>query len=66
MLVFLLLILLVFTDGLYKMGKGKYNSDSHAESIMYWTTDLGFDVDISEFVKSETEERNEHGWMCHV
>lgn len=35
------------------MGIGKYHSGSTAESIMYWTTDLGFDVDISEFVQSE-------------
>jgi len=48
------------------MGKGKYGSDSAAESVMYWTTDHGFDVDISEFIKSEKEEKTEYGWMCHV
>jgi hypothetical protein len=37
------------------MGKGNYRSDSVAESVMFWTTDLGFDVDISEFVRSEEQ-----------
>ncbi len=47
------------------MGKGAYRSDSVAENIMFWTTDLGFDVDISEFIKSE-EQRVIYGTTkCH-
>lgn len=48
------------------MGKGKYMSNNTNESVMYWTTDHGFDVDISPFIKSEKEEKTPHGWMCHV
>jgi hypothetical protein len=38
------------------VGKGNYNG-TVAESIMYWTTSSGFDVDITEFVKSEEKKR---------
>jgi len=48
------------------MGKGIYGGENSNESVMYWTTDHGFDVDISPFIKSENKERTEHGWMCHV
>jgi hypothetical protein len=43
------------------MGKGKYGSDKINESVMYWTTDSGFDVDISEFVKHNREKPDKHG-----
>lgn len=33
---------------------------------MFWTTGAGFDVDISEFIKSEKKEMIEHGWTSHV
>lgn len=48
------------------MGKGSYGSDKSNESIMYWTTDAGFDVDISPFIKSEKKEKTEHGWYSYV
>lgn len=48
------------------MGKGKYGSDKSNESVMFWTTDSGFDVDISPFIKSEKQEMTENGWKSYV
>lgn len=47
------------------MGKDDYGSDKTNEVIMYWTTDAGFDVDISEFVRSENEEKTKNGWKSY-
>ena len=40
------------------MGNGKYNSDKTNESIMYWTTDAGFEFEYLGDVFSKDIETN--------